>query len=278
MALITSDNVPQRPQWRITPLGRLVHPMHMRPARPLNPPLEYLRTKIVEKGTRKKRSARILHRRRRADRISIRCAGAARISGIFLDGNGNALPPVHTGPEGDGCAKGKSVEVDEVEHILEVSDQTPSGDDKMHPGASDTELDLAAERASTLDLLSAMFGEANDWGGAESIISDVNVEMTDIPHPPSGSFEPTDFKVIPAAHEPRASQREEKNTAVDRQTEATPTHATTTPAHPSTQNKLKDMFAPREEEGKLFAIHGVVSLTRPAPFFHRLLPYRPPRS
>jgi hypothetical protein len=72
---------------------------------------------------------------------------------------------VRTGPEGDGSAKGESTEVDEVEHILEVSDQTPSGDDKMPPRASDAELDLAAERASALDLLSAYVwrGERLGW-------------------------------------------------------------------------------------------------------------------
>ena len=43
------------------------------------------------------------------------------LSGIFLDGNANAPPPLqHSGP--DGSAKGESMEVDGVEHILEVSD------------------------------------------------------------------------------------------------------------------------------------------------------------
>jgi hypothetical protein len=55
MSLITSDNVHQRPQWRIIPLGRLIRPMRMRPARPLDPPLDTLRTKNVEKGSRTKK-------------------------------------------------------------------------------------------------------------------------------------------------------------------------------------------------------------------------------
>jgi hypothetical protein len=226
MSLITSDNVHQRPQWRVTPLGRLIRPMRMRPARPLDPPLDTLRTKNDEKGTRtKKKRAKAPPTRARRQTIDPLRWGSTHLSGIFLDGNGNALPPVRTGPDGDGSAKGESTEVDEVEHILEVSDQTPSGDDKMHPRASDTELDLAAERASALDLLSAMFGDTNaDWGGAESIDSDVEMVGVDAgkPRAPSDLLEPIDFEDVLAAHTPHTPQREEKTSAVDRQTEASP--------------------------------------------------------
>ncbi|KAN0127685.1 hypothetical protein V8E53_014525 [Lactarius tabidus] len=256
MSLITSDNVHQRPQWRVTPLGRLIRPMRMRPARPLDPPLDTLRTKNAEKGTRtKKKRAKAPPTRARRQTIDPLRWGSTHLSGIFLDGNRNALPPVRTGPEGDGSAKGESTEVDEVEHILEVSDQTPSGDDKMHPRASDTELDLAAERESALDLLSAMFGDTNtDWGGAESIDSDVEMAGVDAdtPRAAPSPLEPTDFEVVPA------SQKEEQSTAVDRQAEATPTPTTTGPAQSSTQNKLKDLFAPREEEG--FSLIGHLNL------------------
>ncbi|KAN0127672.1 hypothetical protein V8E53_014512 [Lactarius tabidus] len=246
MSLITSDNVHQHPQWGINPLGRLIRPMRMRPARPLDPPIDTLRTKNVERGTRTKK------KRARRQNIDPLRWGSMHLSGIFLDGNGNVLPPVRTGPEGDGSAKGESTEVDEVEHILEVSDQTPSGDEKMDPRASDTELDLAAERASALDLLSVMFGDTNtDWGGAESIDSDVEMAGVDAdtPRAAPSPLEPTDFGVVPAAHEPRDSRREEKNTAVNKQIDATPTPATTGRPQSSTQNKLKDLFAPREEEG-----------------------------
>lgn len=285
MTLITSDNVHQRPQWRITPLGRLIRPMRMRPARPLDPPLDPLRTKNVEKGSKmKKKRARPPPTRARRQTIDPLRWGSTHLSGIFLEGNDNLPPLRRSGPDGDGSAKGESTEVDEVEHILEVSDETPPDDDsdKMAVHAFDAEPDLAAERASALNLLSTMFGEANtDWGGLESIDSDVEMAgaNTHTPHAAPSPLEPTDFEVVPAAREPRASKREEKKPAVDRQTEATPTPATTGPAQPSTQNKLKDLFAPREEEGESLAIHDLASLiTSPAPFLHRLLPYRPPRS
>ena len=58
-------------------------------------------------------------------------------------------------------------------------------------------------------------------------------------------LESTDFEASPA------DQREEKELAVDKQTKATPAPATIGLAQPSTQKELKDLFAPREEEGEL---------------------------
>ena len=179
MSLITPDNVAQRPQWRITPLGRLIRPMRMRPARPLDPPLDPLRTKNVDKvskiKTKKKKRARPPPTRARRQTIDPLRWGSTHLSGIFLDGNANAPPPPPRGSGLDGSAKGESTEVDEVEHILDVSDQTPSGDEQTVVA----ELDLEAERASALDLLGAMFGETStNWGGAENI--DLYVETAGV--------------------------------------------------------------------------------------------------
>ncbi|KAI9448860.1 hypothetical protein BJY52DRAFT_1428421 [Lactarius psammicola] len=239
MSLITPENVHQHPQWRITPLGRLIRPMRMRPARALDPPLHTLRAKDPAKGKgkakKKERRARAPPTRARRQTIDPLRWGSTHLSGIFLDGGGN----------------GESTEVEEVEHILDVSDQTPpAGDDQTPPLAGvGAELDLAAETASALYLLSAMFGEANvDWGGAEGVDSDVEMAGVDavIPHAsPPGPIEPANIEVVPVDQEPRAAQGEEKRSVVvDRQTKATPT---TGPALSST--KLKDLFAPREEEG-----------------------------
>jgi hypothetical protein len=68
-----------------------------------------------------------------------------------------------------------------------------------------------------------------------------------IPRAPSDPLEPTNFDVVPATHELHGSQKEEKKSAVHRQTEATPTLATAGPARLSAQYKPKDLFAPREE-------------------------------
>lgn len=230
MSFTTSENIHQRPQWRLTPLGRLVRPMRMRPARPLDAPVRAKnpdKAKGKGKGMRaKKRRVRPPPTRARRQTIDPLRWGSTHLSGLFLDGGAN----------------GETTEVEEVEHILDVSDQTPPGDDddddKTPPRA---EVDLAAETAGALDLLGAMFGEANDWGGAESVDSDV--EMT--AHAVPGLLESTDFEIVPADHEPRAAQREEKRSAVDGQE----VHTTT---------KLKDLFAPREQEG--FSLIGHLDL------------------
>jgi hypothetical protein len=95
---------------------------------------------------------------------------------------------------------------------------TPLGDgDETPPHASGAELDLAAERVSSLDLLSVMFGEANADCGAESVDSDMEMAGIDagIPHVAPGLLESSDFEVVPADHEPRADRG--RKSAVDRQ-------------------------------------------------------------
>ena len=58
-SLITLDNVHVCPQWRIA-LARLTRPMRVRmhPTHPLDPPLDYLRFKNVEKGQQDEERAR----------------------------------------------------------------------------------------------------------------------------------------------------------------------------------------------------------------------------
>jgi hypothetical protein len=105
--------------------------------------------------------------------------------------------------------------------------------DKVPPRAFDAELDLAAEMTSALDLLSATFGEANDWAGAVSVDSDVEMAAADagMPRTPSDLLEPTDFEAVPTAHKALTSRREEKKSAADtRQTEATPAPRNSGPA------------------------------------------------
>ena len=70
-----------------------------------------------------------------------------------------------------------------------------------------------AWRRSTLDLLGVMFGKAiTDWSGAKSIDSDMRmacVEVDTLGAAPS-PLKDTDYQLVPAAHSPQASQREEK--------------------------------------------------------------------
>ena len=288
MSLVTPSNVHQRPQWRVTPLGRLIRPMRMRPARPLGLPLDVLKTQnqnIIskDKERRKRKRAATAMPPTRARRLTIDPLrwGSVHVSGVFLDGERALVSTaLATGGEASGGNR-ESTEVDadeEVEKILDVS-QSPADDDDDDDNDNDsdsdvcshaepsaplrsssvpvdiTSADLAAEKEKALQLLYSMFDEADeDWGGEESIDSDMEREAVAAPHPSqsSSSHDAADFEVVPAA------QRVSKESSDDqRQTTQTATVTTaprnSDPVRPSTTN-LKDLFAPREEEGSWISL------------------------
>jgi hypothetical protein len=114
MSLITSENVHQLPQWRITPLGLLIVQCACAPPAQSDPPLDTIRTKNVEleKGTKtKKKRTRAPPMRVRRQTVDLLHWGSTHLSGIYLDGNGSAPLPRRTGPDGDGSVKGESTEV-----------------------------------------------------------------------------------------------------------------------------------------------------------------------
>jgi hypothetical protein len=171
------------------------------------------RTSKREPG--RKRSACVLHRRGRADRRSIRCAEAARISAAyFWTETGTHFHPCAPDQRETEARKGSPQRSMRSSISSRFRTRPLRAMTRCIHAPSDTELDLAAERASALDLLSAMFGEANtDWGDAKSIDSDV--EMAGVyaskPRAPSDLLESTDFEDGLAAHEPHTSQREERS-------------------------------------------------------------------
>jgi hypothetical protein len=170
---------------------------------------------------------------------------------------------------------GESTEVDadeEVEKILDVSQSLAddSEDSDIPPRAEPsapsrspsipvdpTSADLAAEKAKALRLLYSMFDEADeDWGGAESVDSDVEQEVAALTRANavpqisqgSGSHDAAEFEVVPA------SQRVSKKWSVDRQQASQTATITADPQNPDPvqvpTTNLKDLFAPREEEGE----------------------------
>ena len=280
MSLVTPSNVHQRPQWRVTPLGRLIRPMRMRPARPLGPPLDILKTQnpqVQSKGKegRKRRRAAAAAPPTRARRLTIDPLrwGSVHLSGVFLDGEQALVSPALAVGEKSRGGSGESTEVDadeEVEKILDAS-QSPADDNGVSdvppcaelsaPSRSPsipvdtTSADLAAEKAKALRLLYSMFDEADeDWGGAESVDSDVEQEVAAqtranaVPQisQGSGSHDAVDFEVVPAP------QRVSKKPSVDRQQASQTATITVEPRNPDPvqTTKLKDLFAPREEEGE----------------------------
>lgn len=268
MSLVTPSNVHQSPQWCVTPLGRLIRPMRMRPARPIGPPVDVLKAQYKNISTKSQGGKEGRKRRRtaastpptRARRQTIDPLrwGSTHISGVFIEGE-RALtsPALDAGREASGKTR-ESSEVegdDEVESILDTS-QSPADDDDMASISVDaTNGDLAAENATALRLLYSMFGEADeDWGGAEDVDSDMEREAA-ANVPPHASQSSglhdgvADFEVVPAAQKGSAS----KKLSIDQRQGAQPTTAAPRdpdPEQPKRANNLKDLFAPREEEGE----------------------------
>ncbi|KAI9451028.1 hypothetical protein F5148DRAFT_1003802 [Russula earlei] len=273
MSLVTLENVPQRPQWRVTPLGRLIRPMRMRPARPLGPPLDVIKSQDISKGqgkVRRKRASAMPPARARVRTIDPLRWGSMHLSGIFLGGEQTAFSPalVPSG-EASGEGNGETTEVEEVEEILDAT-QSPADDNldvalRAEPSAprdvsprvpfDPASTDLEAEKARALHLLSSIFGEANeDWGGAESVDSEME-QVAAAPYTnavPSTSprlRDATDFEVVPSA-------RKKESSPAGHPTQSTTTSRNTDRVPSAT--KLKDLFAPREEEG--FSLIGHLSL------------------
>ncbi|KAI0248754.1 hypothetical protein BJV78DRAFT_1233136 [Lactifluus subvellereus] len=284
MSLVTPENVHQRPQWCVTPLGRLIRPMRMRPARPLDPPLDTLKTQNIPNGKdkgKRKRARVVPPTRARKQTIDPLRWGSTHLSGVFLDGARVALPPTLVA-SGEGGTNGESTEVEadeEVEELLAAS-QSPANDDSDIPSRADPPTlrperplaqprattspqsspppidavgaDLAEETARALKLLNSMFGEANqDWGGAESVDSDMEQAAAaptreDVPHASEPPLDSMDFETVPAA---------QRDSSVNRQML---TAAPRNPEPVQLSTKLKDLFAPREEEG--FSLIGHLDL------------------
>jgi hypothetical protein len=274
MSLVTPSNVHQRPQWCVTPLGRLIRPMRMRPVRPIGLPLNVLKAQNKNLSSKSQGGKEGRKRRRtaastpptRARRLTIDPLrwGSTHISGVFLESERALMSPaLDAGGETSGKSRESSeVEGDEeVEEILDAS-QSPV-DDNDEPSAppcsssipvDTTNADLVAEKETALRLLYSMFGETDeDWGGAENIDSDMEREAAaaaanSAPHASQSSslHDAADFEVVPAA------QRASKKSSIDQRQVAQTTTATVAPdpVQPPTANTLKDLFAPREEEGE----------------------------
>ena len=277
MSLVTPENVHRRSQWRVTPLGRLIRPMRMRPARPLGPPLDVLKAAAHQPGQqdkgRKRRARAAPPTRARRQTIDPLRWGSTHIGDVFLDGGQPSNALVASGARGGGGAStnGESTEIEadeEVEEILDTPQSPEDDNDDSHaisarlsssvpPEPASTE--LAAEKTRALQLLDFMFGEANeDWGGAESIASDIEQAATEshanvVSYASQSPHDATaDFEVVPADQ-----RRADEISSVDRQAQTATTaqrDPDPDPVHRPSTSKLKDLFAPREEEGEFVGL------------------------
>ena len=75
MSLVTPDNVHTRGGWRVTPLGRIVRPIRMRPEHPLPEPLE--KTSAAKRQVKKDAMGK--ERKRGRERVDESLCGKARL-------------------------------------------------------------------------------------------------------------------------------------------------------------------------------------------------------
>ncbi|KAK0472681.1 hypothetical protein EDD18DRAFT_423240 [Armillaria luteobubalina] len=252
MSLVTPENAPLRAGWTATTLGRIMRPMRMRPEKPLVP----LSKPLAEGKPSKKRKIPLVRARRKT--IDMRRWEGAHLTGVFL-GGGVPLKERDDAEDKD-KAEDEDEDMEEQQDVAsDTSGEEDSGNDSaVHEMSSaapsqsqslrDSPFDLTAEKQETLGLLQSLFGSDNkkEWGGAESIASDIDV---DEPRLLEGDGE-ADYEVVPL------------DTSLEKTREPSPLDEPTTEVETktsTTKSKLKDLFAPRADEGG-FSLMGHLDL------------------
>ena len=255
--------------------------MRMRPEKPL-PPASTLTPSIPgkknEKQKRKREKAKLVRARRKT--IDPTKWDSQHLKGAFLDSivvadDGDKLPvtalpkPTTTGDQevvglssdsdNDWEEDGDEFGSLEPESAVKESPTTPKVTSQPSQNTIDTDHDFNQEKLHALSLLDSMFGgldEDQEWDGREVLDSDVDMpEMSPVKSPPSprpipsdAAFKESDLELaIQGARkdsESEVSSAGASTLAPDR----APTSTTTQNAN-TTRAKLKDLFAPQEEQG-----------------------------
>ncbi|RDB27670.1 putative RNA-binding protein P16F5.06 [Hypsizygus marmoreus] len=280
MSLVTPENVAERGGWKVTELGRVVRPVRMRPERPLPPPIE-VKAKVKKDGKdgeKKKKKKRVKEPDVRARRrtIDVTRWGSVHLKGMFLE-----MEVV--GTKRDGGEEGRMVDIDMESDASEEESQEDEEEDAedeanvaalakeasapLPPAAASTSApkptprnvvtesntDVALEKGASLSLLATLFGDKDDsdWVGRESVGSDIDEDtLTKRPGMMlDGDDDDEGFEVVPRDDDEMGdspNDEEEASPATEIVQKPSP------PAQPTQKQqqatKLKDLFAPREEE------------------------------
>ncbi|CDO70119.1 hypothetical protein BN946_scf184783.g3 [Trametes cinnabarina] len=283
MTPVTPENVKTRGGWRVTATGRLIRPMRMRPERPLPEPLDALKVDHTKGKTGKaKKRPRDPPTRARRRSIDPTNWGSTHLKGIFLE---NAAATIAFNPPRKPVDHSPALESDTdatEENPSEGSDSKDSGDEQSEVEEEVAEQDsrlnsqavgtrpaagpfsttqtkpqlppatseLVEETSKALNLLQSLFGDTEEWGGEESIGSDVdeedirraNAALAAAADAPDATDAASDEDVM------QVSEHQPAQTAPVVQESDSP--QSSAPAQPqgAQKTKLKDLFAPREEE------------------------------
>lgn len=293
MSLVTPENASTRGGWRVTPTGRLIRPMRMRPAHPLPEPLDAVKpSKEKTKSGKTKTRMRQLPTRARRKTIDPTKWGSQQLKGIFLENAAVAHPTVprreleagvsdDEGSEdyasGSESGSDSSAAATDIERSLsppspisidEKRATTPSAISSNIAPPSAVDRELAEEKSQSLGLLQSLFGDKDEWGDVGDIDSDLEEEMkrerrnADVT---SGTDDADDTMDI---------EEQQLNPAPELSPQ--PSLGTTSKSE-GTKSKLKDLFAPREEEGTsiISSLHLCTDYFFASP--SRIFPSWPPR-
>ncbi|KIK60441.1 hypothetical protein GYMLUDRAFT_73890 [Collybiopsis luxurians FD-317 M1] len=284
MSLVTPENAAQRLGWKVMPSGRIVRTMRMRPGKPLPPLPADIKSSNNSAKKKKPKDPDVRARRRNID---VTRWDGSYITGVFLGGDDVAKavddrradivePPA---PEKKKLKK-VAFETPKKSPPSDVAPSPPSITTSVPALASAPVLpftpptptpdsaDLSRERAETLSFLSSFFSSSskndvtpNDWDSdvdldeanvVEARNLDTDVEYEIVPRNEQDS-DRMDVDISPsddAMQDEDGGGLEEPDVEMDYNPQGTisvTSQAQSKP--PAPKNSLKDLFAPREDEG-----------------------------
>ena len=274
MSLVTPENAATRPGWHVTALGRVIHPIRMRPDHPLPDPQGVADAAgKSQAGGRKRKRVKEPPTRARKRKIDPTKWGSVHLEGAFLENTivadipRSAFPivpqpslPVEDENSTSGSDRSEGEDPPDTDdpaldvNVL-VPGPTPSRRSSSQHGADtshglprteltrtrkpdDTHTDLREETQKSLGILETLFGDKgdDDWGERESISSGIDADIS--------------TQGLHATAATEAKQDEVAASADDVSVESASNGLEHKVASAPLQNaNLKDLFAPREDDG-----------------------------
>lgn len=299
MSLVTPEDAATRPGWKVTPLGRTMRPIKMRPTHPLPPTQDEVKgVRKSEKHAddavnvnlkKKKKKVKDPDTRARRKAIDMTKWGSEYLKGMFLDlevqqggkevvvdmsvvvDSGNessengeeeekARPSVSTS---NAQSKARSppptsIPIEPFPAMVTSTSQAPRPV-RAASSVPENNTNLALETSQSLNLLASLFGgkdEDEDWVGRESVGSDIDEDELvkgDKMLVDADEEGLNDFEVVPISKSMESisiQNDDRKNEEVEKIAHPKATqNIVPQPKKPTQQTKLKDLFAPRDEEG-----------------------------
>lgn len=271
MSLVTPENVKSHGGWKVTPSGRMVRPVRMRPLHPLPDPLEDVSSSRVKGSAAKEKKRKpkeppIRARRRTIDPTKW---NSKHLKGAFLNAVVAYPEPVSrqvkspqrsahspSGSESSSDDESEDGEPPQPRSPPSIAAEIPKPSTSSKPVELPTkpvvipspfDNELLQEKNASLGLLQSLFGNNDDdWGGKETLS---DVEMDEPRAIPQGMEGDDDFEVVPRSvlsHPPMGEEMDSPSISPSPSpTAAEPNRNETRPE--ATKPKLKDLFAHREE-------------------------------